>query len=61
MSSENSWVRWEGQCQVTLAELGEKCDGVTDGVTDGVMVIADPRDASASKNMLCSFYNSDLN
>ena len=24
---------------------------MTDGVTDGVMVIADPRDASASKNV----------
>ena len=50
LSSDNGQVRWKVNVKVRLAGSGEKCDGVTDGRTDGVMVIADPRDASASKN-----------
>ena len=48
----------EGQYQVKRAGSDEivgsggKCDVRTYGVSDGVMVIADPRDASASKKYL---------
>ena len=38
-----------------MAGSGGKCDGRSDGRTDRVMVIADPRDASASKNLSVRF------
>ena len=42
-------IKLKGLGQMRLAGSGGKCDGGRDGRSDRVMVIADPRDASASK------------